>query len=152
MSRVERRAEPSVPVTAQAVLDAVPPLMRAIRMHMREGRPAGISVPQFRALLYIRRRPGTDLSAVAEHLGTSLPAASELVARLVRTGLVERGPDPTSRRRMRLSLTLAGAGQLDEAQARTVAWLAERLTAADGERLAAIRGALDDLVELLSEG
>jgi DNA-binding MarR family transcriptional regulator len=152
MPLVDHSSDPTDLATAKVVLDTVPPLMRAIREHMREGRPAGISIPQFRALVYIRRRPGTDLSAVAEHLGTSLPAASELIARLVRTGLVERTADPSSRRRMRLSLTPAGAGQLDGAEARTVAWIAERLADVDGSRLRAIRTALEELAGLLSEG
>lgn len=137
---------------ARAILDTAPGFMRAIRTQMRAGRPAGVSVPQFRALLYIRRRPGTDLSDVAEHLGTSLPAASELVARLVRQGLVERSIDPASRRRMRLSLSPSGAGQLDEAEEATVAWLAERLEGTDPDRLEAIEAALADLGELILDG
>ena len=55
--------------TAEVVLDTVPATMRAIRGHMREGREEGVSVPQFRALLYVGRNPGTDLSSLAEHLG-----------------------------------------------------------------------------------
>ncbi len=130
---------------ARGVLDVVPALMRAIRSRMRSGRPAGVSVPQFRALLFIRRHPATDLTGVAEHLGTSAPAASELVARLVHAGLVDRSPDPASRRRIRLSLTGAGAAELDRAEAATVAWLAGRLGSLDPERLAAAATALGDL-------
>lgn len=89
---------------------AVPPAMRAIRGHMREGRPAGMSVPQFRALLYVRRHPGTGLSEIADHLGTSVPAASELVGRLVRQDLVVRATDPGERRRIQLTLSSSGDG------------------------------------------
>ncbi|MFN8631883.1 MAG: helix-turn-helix domain-containing protein, partial [Chloroflexota bacterium] len=78
---------------AEIVLDTVPFTMRMIRGHMREGRAEGVSVPQFRALLYVARNPGTDLSSVAEHLGASMPAVSELVSRLVRDGLVIRELD-----------------------------------------------------------
>lgn len=123
--------------------------MRLVRDRMREGRGTGISVPQFRALLFIRRRPGTDLSGVAEHLGTSLPAASELVARLVRVGLVARETDPASRRRIRLTLSGAGASQLGDAEARTLEWLTGRLAVADPARLGAIVDALRDLRTML---
>ena len=70
--------------TAEAVLETVPRVMRAIRAQMRAGRVESITVPQFRAMRYIWRHPGTDLSSVAEHLGASMPALSELVSRLVR--------------------------------------------------------------------
>src|ERR1035437_6023879 len=86
---------------ARAVLETVPLVMRAIRARMREGRPEAISVPQFRALVYIRRHPGTGLSAVADQVGTSLPAASELVARRGGPWVLERAADAGSRRRGR---------------------------------------------------
>jgi DNA-binding MarR family transcriptional regulator len=124
--------------------------MRAIRAEMRRARPSDVSVPQFRALLFIRRHPGTDLSGVAEHLGTSLPAASELVSRLVREALVARVADPSSRRRIRLDLTPSGAAQLETAEARTLAWLRGHLGSTDPERLAAIAAALDELDRLLA--
>src|ERR1035437_7501801 len=103
----------------RAVLETVPFVMRAIRARMREGRSEAISVAQFRALLYIRRHPGTGLSAVADHVGTSLPAASELVARLVRQEIVDRETDPASRRRIRLTLSKAGLADLEAAELRT---------------------------------
>ena len=124
---------------ALTVLETVPPVI-AIRSRMREGRPAGVSVPQFRALVYIRRHPGTDLSAVADHLGTSLPAASELVARMVRQDLVGRETDQASRRRICLTLSAAGSTYLKAAELRTTEWLMEVLGRLDPDRLAALRG------------
>jgi DNA-binding MarR family transcriptional regulator len=130
---------------AAAVLETVPLVMRAIRARMREGRPEAISVPQFRALLYIRRRPGTDLSAVAGHVGTSLPAASELVARLVRQELVTRETDPGSRRRVRLTLSEMGLADLESAEVRTTEWLVALVGQLDGDRAQALVAALEDL-------
>ena len=140
---------PDARSTAATVLESVPLVMRQIRGRMREARGAGVSIPQFRALLFVRRHPGTPLSDVAEHLGTSLPAASELVTRLVRDGLVDREADPSSRRRIRLTLSETGATQLAGAQAGTVDWLARRLDGVDSERLAAISAALNELRRLL---
>jgi DNA-binding MarR family transcriptional regulator len=136
---------------ALTVLETVPPVMRAIRSRMREGRPAGVSVPQFRALVYIRRHPGTDLSAVADHLGTSLPAASELVARMVRQDLVERETDQASRRRICLTLSPAGSSYLEAAELRTTEWLMEVLGRLDPDRLAALVAALRDLRSLATQ-
>jgi DNA-binding MarR family transcriptional regulator len=130
---------------ARAVLETVPLVMRAIRARMREGRPEAISVPQFRALLYIRRHPGTDLSAVADQVGTSLPAASELVARLVRQQLVVRETDPASRRRIRLTLSPSGFAGLEAAEQRTTEWLVGVLRRLGEAQLAGLAAGLRDL-------
>jgi DNA-binding MarR family transcriptional regulator len=137
--------------TAEVVLDTVPATMRAIRGHMRQGRAEGVSVPQFRALLFVGRNPGTDLSSLAEHLGASMPAVSELVSRLVRDGLVLREPDPASRRRLRLTISADGERQFHEARGRTVDWLAERLAAAPPDQLERITTALRELRTILGE-
>jgi DNA-binding MarR family transcriptional regulator len=137
--------------SAEAVLDTVPSIMRVIRSHMREGRAEGMSVPQFRALLYLRRNPGTDLSSVAEHLGASMPAVSELVSRLARDGLVIRELDPASRRRVKLTLSAEGERHLAEARERTLDWLTDRLGTIDKERSTGIDGALRDLVAALDD-
>lgn len=134
---------------ATAVLETVPLVMRAIRTRMREGRPEAISVPQFRALIFIRRHPGTDLSAVAGHVGTSLPAASELIARLVRQELVVRETDPGSRRRIRLTLSDAGRTDLEAAELRTTAWLVDLVARLDADRARTLVAALADLRSLV---
>ena len=137
--------------TAEVVLDTVPATMRAIRGHMREGREEGVSVPQFRALLYVGRNPGTDLSSLAEHLGASMPAVSELISRLVRDGLVLRELDPASRRRIRLTISADGERQFHEARGRTIDWLANRLGSLSPEQLDRIASALQELRRVLGD-
>jgi len=137
--------------TAEVVLDTVPATMRAIRGHMREGREEGVSVPQFRALLYVGRNPGTDLSSLAEHLGASMPAVSELISRLVRDGLVLRELDPASRRRIRLTNSADGERQFHEARGRTIDWLANRLGSLSPEQLDRIASALQELRTVLGD-
>ena len=135
---------------AVAILETLPPAMRAIREQMRSGRAAGMSVAQFRLLLYIRRNPATSLSPLADHLGTSLPAASQLVERLVQAGLIAREQHPRERRRVQLRLTDAGATALAECDARTRAWLCKRLSGLDESELDDLAGLLRDLRRLLS--
>jgi len=134
---------------AAAILEQVPVAMRAIRARMREGRPAGISVAQFRALLYVRRHTGCGLSDLAEHLGTSVPAASELVSRLVREELLVRETDPAERRRIRLTLSAEGSRQLDHARSAAVDWLRARVATLDPARQRALVAALADLRSLV---
>jgi len=108
-------------------------------------------VPQFRALLYVGRNPGTDLSSLAEHLGASMPAVSELISRLVRDGLVLRELDPASRRRIRLTISADGERQFHEARGRTIDWLANRLGSLSPEQLDRIASALQELRRVLGD-
>lgn len=135
---------------AVAILETIPPSMRAIREQMRSGRAAGMSIAQFRLLLFVRRNPGSGLSALADHMGTSLPAASQLVERLVNAGLVTREQDPQERRRVQLRLTDAGTAALAACDNRTRAWLCERLAGLDQSELDRLAGTLGDLRRLLS--
>jgi DNA-binding MarR family transcriptional regulator len=137
------------PEAASAVLETVPLVMRAIRDRMREGRQ-GMSVPQFRALAYIRHHPGTNLSALSAHLGISLPSASLLVERLVRQDLVTRETDPASRRRIRLTLSTAGLVCLEAAQVRTTEWLLHILDRLGPARLGGLVDGLHDLRALIA--
>jgi len=136
---------------AAAVLDTVPATMRVIRREVRASRLHGMSVPQFRILNFARRHPGSNLSAAAEYLGISLPAASQLVERLVRAGLLDRSVRPQERRHLELRVTEAGQEALAECDARTRAWLCDRLSALDGPRRDALAVALEDLRTLLAD-
>ena len=136
---------------AIAILETIPPSMRAIREQMRSGRAASLSMAQFRLLLFVRRHPGTSLSPVAEHLGTTLPAASQLVERLVRAGLVTREQHLAERRKVELRLTEAGGATLAECDVRTRAWLCQRLSGLGAEELDRLSGALKELRDILAE-
>jgi DNA-binding MarR family transcriptional regulator len=134
---------------AEAVLEAIPPAMRAIRERMRSARAANLSVSQFRMLLFVGRHPGTDLSAVADHMGTTLPSASQLMSRLVAAGMLARTVHPTERRHLQLSLTESGVAALGECDARTREWLRDRLSGATPEQLERLEAALTDLLSLI---
>jgi len=114
---------------AQAILDVIPLVMRAIRQEMRRHRTPALSVPQFRALAYVRRHPGASLSAAAEHIGLTLPSVSTLIDGLVAQGLLARTPSPVDRRRITLALTARGAEVLATARRGAQAGLAARVAA-----------------------
>lgn len=136
---------------AREIMDTVPRVMQLIRAEMRRHRPGQLSVPQFRALLFLDRHPEASLSALAEHLGVSRPTASVLVERLVQRGLVARETDPAERRRAMLRLTPAGQRQLAEARQHTLARLAERLAGLGDAELACLLEGLRLLQRLLGE-
>jgi DNA-binding MarR family transcriptional regulator len=136
---------------ASAILETIPQAMRAIRRQMRSGRATGLSVPQFRILLFARQNPGSNLSAAADHLGISLPAASQLVDRLVRAGLLDRSIRPFERRHVELRVTGNGDAALAECDAVTREWLKGRIETLNGERRDALVEALSELRLLLAD-
>ena len=57
---------------------------------------------------------GGTLNQVAARVKRGAPAVSRAIDVLVRTGLVDRQPDPANRRRLQLRLTAAGRDRLDQ--------------------------------------
>jgi DNA-binding MarR family transcriptional regulator len=115
---------------AREVLDSVPPVIWFIRREMRVFRK-GLSLPQFRTLSLVHRQPTASLSAVAEHLGASLPTASRLVQGLVQQGLLKREGCPGDRRQLSLGITERGESVLQTAWAGTQGRLAEQFEKLD---------------------
>lgn len=136
---------------AAAILETIPRSMHSIREHMRSGRPAGLPVSQFRALLFLRRNPGARLSALSTHLGMSRPSGSQMADRLVAAGLMTRSQHPADSRALALHLTEAGAAALEKCDEQTRAWLCGRMSGLDNQRLAAIADALRDLSAALGD-
>lgn len=102
---------------------------RRIRRQMRRHAAVQLTVPQFRAMRYVQRNPGTSLAPLAEHLGVSTSSGSALVERLVRAGMLDRAGDPEERRRIRLDLTASGTAMVVRGQVGTRRWLAAELAA-----------------------
>lgn len=136
---------PDVEACAAQLLEVVPMVMRAIRALMRAHSAAEMSVPHFRALGYIQRHPDCSLSAVAEHVGLSVPAASRLVDALVADGLVERQLSATDRRYVALHLTERGTRIREETRAQTLQSLTALLAPLDATERDVIMGAMPPL-------
>jgi DNA-binding MarR family transcriptional regulator len=136
---------------ARSVLDAVPLVMREIRAEMRSHRGLDLSVPQFRALAFLRRRPAASLSDLAAHIGTSLPSMSKLVNGLVGRGLVERDTSAADRRRLTLRLTREGTSLLQAARAETQTHLSRSLGRLSPEEQAVVTRALGILSSLFGQ-
>jgi len=112
---------------ARELLEVVPLVMRTIRSEMRSNRTPELTVPQFRALVFLNRHEGASLSEVAEHLGLTLPSVSKLMDGLVARRLATREVDPRDRRRVTLALTEQGRTVLQHAYDATQNALAEVL-------------------------
>jgi len=109
------------------VLTAVPTIMEFVRHQMRGHRQAELTVPQFRSLIFLSHSEDTSLSAGADHVGLSLPAASRMVDILVKRGLMDRQTTSADRRRVSLSLTQRGKAIFRSALDATEVALAQHL-------------------------
>jgi DNA-binding MarR family transcriptional regulator len=130
---------------ANQVLEVVPLVMRTIRAKLRERRAADISVPQFRAMVYINRHDGASLSDLAIHIGLTLPSMSKLIDGLVNRGLVNRDAHSKDRRKVRLSLTPQGRDEMNAAYNHTQKFLTDQMSRLADEDLEAISRAMQAL-------
>lgn len=135
---------------AGTLMEVAPLVMREIRMRMRQHRGPGLSVPQFRALGYVRRHPACSLTAVADHLGLSLPATSRMVEALVASGLIQREPSASDRRYVTLRLSPEGERIQTTARAAALKSLAARLESLDPTQRADIVQALAPLRQVFA--
>ncbi|MFA7235271.1 MAG: MarR family winged helix-turn-helix transcriptional regulator [Phycisphaeraceae bacterium] len=111
---------------AKTFMESIPVLMQHVKQTAHRQRGPRLSVPQFRAMAYLRRQPDASLSALAEYLGLSLPTVSRTVETLVCRKLVSREPLPRSRRQLRLRLSNSGSQLLETALAQTRQRLADQ--------------------------
>lgn len=121
-----------------AALDAGLGLLRLIRSEIRDRRPGGLTMAQFRVLHLAHRDPDRSLADVAEDLGVSAPAVTKLVDILTERGLVARTAVKDDRRSFHLALTPAGLALLREARRALEARVAKRLDALPAAEAAAL--------------
>ena len=119
---------------AREILEAVPPVMRFIRNQVRRRHAAGLSLPQFRTLVFFAHTRNSSLSAVAAHLGLSSPAVSRMIDGLVDDRLVERQMVSTNRRQIALTLTSRGRTTLEKVRDEVRLRLADLLERSLGHR------------------
>lgn len=137
----------SVNDCASALIDTIPQVMQQIRRHVRSSRGSDLSVLQLRVLAFLAGAPGSPLSAVAEHVGLTLPSMSSQVSNLVERGLIHRATSATDRRYVTLMLTEEGHLLLDWVRQKAQ----ENLAAELGHLTSEQRSQLMDAVALLRE-
>jgi len=90
-------------------MDGLRRLFRVLRSSNTENeRETGLTAAQLFVLTHIARHGGVSLGDVAAHTLTTQSTASEVVARLVDRGLVQRAVSAADRRRVELSATAFG--------------------------------------------
>lgn len=142
---------PTVETTDPAAVSArlrlsVTRLARQLRQ-MAEG---DLTPTQLSVLATVAIHGPLTLGEVAERERVAAPTITKVVGVLVDKGLIERNPDPSDRRFVRVELTPEGATLLERTRARRTAWLTRKLrdlSPEDLERLSAAADVLDQLTE-----
>jgi len=137
---------------AREVLDVVPSVMQFIRTEMRSHRALGLSVPQFRSLVFIERTAGTSLNGVAAHLGLTPPSVSKLVDWLSTRGLVRRRESAGDRRRVTIEITAEGTRALTRARNAALKSLSRLLGSMTEGELSTVSRAMSDLRRIFAAG
>ncbi|MGC9199338.1 MAG: MarR family winged helix-turn-helix transcriptional regulator [Acidobacteriaceae bacterium] len=137
----------AVAACAGEVLECVPVVLQYIRTQMRRSRRPDLSVPQFRALVFLHRTPEASLSMLADFLGLSLPAASRLVDGLVAKNLVLRRIPEGNRRVVALGLSTEGRNKVRSTRRAAERRLAEMIAPLPASQCKAIQQALRVLRE-----
>ena len=125
---------------------------RSMRERAQLARATGISMPQFGVLIQLRFRGNCSITDISERFEVTAPAASQLVDKLVHSGLVERAEDPSDRRAKQITLTAKGKAILEKGMNERYRWLGPlvaSLSAKDGEKIADALGILTQAAEKL---
>jgi DNA-binding MarR family transcriptional regulator len=92
----------------------LPAFARAMNCAITElSQQLDVTPAQVKVLLQLSRKEKMSVGEIADALFVSMPAASEIIDRLVETGLVVRAPDPTDRRRVIVSTTTESQEAID---------------------------------------
>ena len=83
-------------------------MQRSMRGWWRYAKATGLSMPQFSILMQLHHRGPCGMSGISEGYDITPAATSQLVDKLVQSGLVQRVEDPNDRRAKLLSLTEKG--------------------------------------------
>ncbi len=100
-------------------------MVKIMTPNLADGESDEITVSQFQALKHIAHNGPCTIGSIAGGLSISQPAATMLVDRMVRKGLLERHPGPTDRRQTEVSLAEYGYQLLERIEAERAKKLAQ---------------------------
>lgn len=143
--------EPTSTICSKEILESIPVVMHYIRRGIRRELGDKASVPQIRALSFIRRNPSTTLTTVSEYLAVSNATTSSIVDRLVKKGLVSRSEDPNERRCLQLKLTQKGQEEYRLVEDLAISELTKVLMRLPDDKVKQIQTGLRILKEAMEE-
>ena len=116
----------------------MPDIMRDfLRRQTKEVTEGNISLPQVLILDVLKDRASMRMGELAKYLSVTMAAATGIVDKLVRSGLVTRGSSPDDRRIVNISITSGGRRIIkkhNEAKQKAFMDIFGHLSAADREK------------------
>lgn len=100
-------------------------LQRSMHAFIRRIREGARSLSQVNSLFRLYHHGPSSVNDLAEHLGITMAAVSQLLDPLVKNGLVLRTEDPEDRRAKLIALTDIGRSTVEEGMRARHAWLAD---------------------------
>jgi DNA-binding MarR family transcriptional regulator len=102
-----------------ALEETIPRYLRSLRQAVEQAEGEDrLTMPQLRCLQMLAGEGGTALTTgLARRLQVAVPTMTRMLDGLAERGLIERQPDPTSRRQIRIVLTGDGRVLLDRYEA-----------------------------------
>ncbi len=124
--------------------------MTRIQRHLRARRAAAwleqdLTMHQAKTLFFLADGP-RRMSGIARRFGVETPSATTMIDRLVAKGLVERGHDPSDRRAVVCSLTMAGRETVERFWSLRSARFEELAAELSAEELADVVSAMETMV------
>lgn len=120
---------------------------RSMHALVRSAHERGLSLSQIGTLFRLAHKGGRPVSEIGDELGMSAAAASQMLERLVKQGLVRREEDPADRRVRRIELTGAGKAAVADVGSARLNWFGSLAAALDETELRSAAGALRLLTE-----
>lgn len=108
-----------------------------------------LTLPQYRCLQAVAARGATLTTHLARQFQVGVPTMTGRLDALVERGLLQRQPDPASRRQVLVTITPAGQELLERYQVLVEAELRDLLAHLPDKRQARLRDALGDLAAAL---
>ncbi len=87
---------------------------RQLKEHIKSAKASDLSSEQLQTLRYVHEHPQTLMKDVATYLCIAPPSATTVIDNLVAKHYLQRLPDATDRRLIRLELTAAGKKELSK--------------------------------------
>ena len=98
---------------------------RSLHAFIRNIRESDLSFSQINTLFRLHHHGPSPVNDLADHLGITTAAVSQLLEPLKKAGLIQRSEDPTDRRVKLIALTESGEALVKKSMRNRHAWLTE---------------------------
>lgn len=115
---------------------------RSFHIFIKHNRESGLSLSQINTLFRLYHHGPDSVHDLADHLGITNAAVSQLLDSLIEAGLLTRSEDPSDRRMKRIELTEDGKALVEKSMKRRQAWLFDLANAFSDSEKAQILPAL----------